>query len=562
MREARARAVASSEGPPGPPRSHPRSHTRSQTTHQRTGSLEDRLGGPADPAPGSGGAAGGAAPGGPSPPNAGMTALDLQGAGTAAPPGEEAGAERVERERERSPMYRRPEEEGEEEDGAGGSGAGEPRPPDAPGAAAAGPGKRAGAKQAPVGYRVERGKIPAPARNYYPDLQPKPQAIHGDDEEGHLIYRLGENITDRYKILSNLGEGTFGKVVECWDRIKRKYVAMKIIRNVQKYRDAAMIELEVLSTLRTFDKDGRWHCVRFHEWFDYRNHICMTFDKLGPSLYDFLRRNNYRPFDLSFVQAFSKQLLEAVEFLHRQRLCHTDLKPENILLKSSQYTKEDPPPGSRRGRRVPSLKNIVLIDFGSATFEDDYHSSIVSTRHYRAPEVILGLGWSYPCDIWSVGGIIFELITGEALFQTHENREHLAMMERVLGPIPADLSRRATKGATKYFTRRSPYRGERGVGERPPAAAGEDREPTRSPSVQDGPLKLNWPEPGTTGESVSAVKRLGPLKDLMGGLCDSSVTDELERLADLITLMLQYDPETRITAEEALKHDFFAAPRA
>lgn len=75
---------------------------------------------------------------------------------------------------------------------------------------------------------------------------------------------------------------------------------------------------------------------------------------------------------------------------------------------------------------------IRLIDFGSATFQDEYHSSVVSTRHYRAPEIILGLGWSYPCDIWSIGCILVEFYTGDALFQTHDNLEHLAMMEAVV----------------------------------------------------------------------------------------------------------------------------------
>ena len=55
----------------------------------------------------------------------------------------------------------------------------------------------------------------------------------------------------------------------------------------------------------------------------------------------------------------------------------------------------------------------------------------MSTRHYRAPEVILGLGWSFPCDLWSAGCILVELATGDALFQTHENLEHLAMMQQV-----------------------------------------------------------------------------------------------------------------------------------
>ena len=66
-------------------------------------------------------------------------------------------------------------------------------------------------------------------------------------------------------------------------------------------------------------------------------------------------------------------------------------------------------------RSLPEGSGIKVIDFGSATFKDQYHSSIVSTRHYRAPEVILGLGWSFPCDIWSVGCILVELATGQAL---------------------------------------------------------------------------------------------------------------------------------------------------
>ena len=55
----------------------------------------------------------------------------------------------------------------------------------------------------------------------------------------------------------------------------------------------------------------------------------------------------------------------------------------------------------------------------------------MSTRHYRAPEIILNLGWSSPCDIWSIGCILVEFFTGDALFQTHDNLEHLAMMEAV-----------------------------------------------------------------------------------------------------------------------------------
>jgi len=72
-----------------------------------------------------------------------------------------------------------------------------------------------------------------------------------------------------------------------------------------------------------------------------------VFERLGLSLYDFLRKNSYKPFHLDIVRAFGRQLLEAVAYLHDLALIHTDLKPENILLQSSEYDKQTPPPGSR-----------------------------------------------------------------------------------------------------------------------------------------------------------------------------------------------------------------------
>jgi dual-specificity kinase len=129
--------------------------------------------------------------------------------------------------------------------------------------------------------------------------------------------------------------------------------------------------------------------------------------------------------------------------LHDLNLIHTDLKPENILLVKSDaqefpYNRRVPSSSTTTSRSITTRKvlldtEIRLIDFGSATFNDEYHSSVVSTRHYRAPEIIMGLGWSFPCDIWSIGCILVEFFTGDALFQTHDNLEHLAMMQEVVG---------------------------------------------------------------------------------------------------------------------------------
>lgn len=146
--------------------------------------------------------------------------------------------------------------------------------------------------------------------------------------------------------------------------------------------------------------------------------------------------------------------------LHDLNLIHTDLKPENILLVDSQYqtfTYNRPVPSSSaltnrtaKFRKVLLEPEIRLIDFGSATFDDEYHSTVVSTRHYRAPEIYLNIGWSYPCDIWSIGCILVEFYTGDALFQTHDDLEHLAMMEAVCGgPIDKNLIRQVTSNKKK-----------------------------------------------------------------------------------------------------------------
>lgn len=244
------------------------------------------------------------------------------------------------------------------------------------------------------------------------------------------------------------------------DRKRGTKVAIKVIRSVQKYRDASRIELRVLSTLASNDKENKNRCIHLRDCFDFRNHICIVTDLYGQSVFDFLKSNQFVPFPSTHIQKFAKQLfasvackmtpkpilpsftnLEAV--LHDLSLIHTDLKPENILLVNNAYqtftynrnipSSSTTQTRSARHRRVLLDPEIRLIDFGSATFNEEYHSSVVSTRHYRAPEIILNLGWSFPCDIWSIGCILVEFFTGDALFQTHDNLEHLAMMEAVIG---------------------------------------------------------------------------------------------------------------------------------
>ncbi|KAJ4376641.1 serine threonine protein kinase CMGC group [Didymella sp. IMI 355093] len=361
-----------------------------------------------------------------------------------------------------------------------------------------------------------------------------------DDEDGHYIVVPEADLTERYQILKLLGQGTFGKVVEAYDKRKGTKCAIKVIRSVPKYRDASRIELRVLSTLASNDKHNINRCIHLRDCFDFRNHICIVTDLYGQSVFDFLKSNSFVPFPSSHIQKFAKQLFTSVAFLHDLNLIHTDLKPENILLVQNAYqtfTYNRTVPSSSttvnrtaRHRKVLLDPEIRLIDFGSATFNDEYHSSVVSTRHYRAPEIILNLGWSFPCDIWSIGCILVEFFTGDALFQTHDNLEHLAMMEAVCGgKIDRDIvravykqdrtnSRNSANSAARYFKN----------------------------------YKLDYPNNDINKASKKYVKAMKKLHETIPGH-----TDFNKQFLDLLRRIFVYDPKKRITAKEALQHPWF-----
>uniref|UniRef100_A0A8C5CG46 dual-specificity kinase n=1 Tax=Gadus morhua TaxID=8049 RepID=A0A8C5CG46_GADMO len=315
-----------------------------------------------------------------------------------------------------------------------------------------------------------------------------------DDGEGHLIYHIGDMLRARYEIMSTLGEGAFGKVVECIDHNNGgPRMALKIIKNIDRYREAALSEVEVLEQMNSLDYDP---------------------PTLGPITYDFLKENNFQPFPIENIQHMAYSIVRACRFLHKNKLTHTDLKPENILFIDSQYDIEYSPI-LRRDQRTLKNPEVKVVDFGNATYEHEHHTSVVSTRHYRAPEVILDLGWDHSCDVWSIGCILVEYYLGTTLFQTHDSKEHLAMMERILGPIPTNLLQKTRK--RRYVHR----------------------------------YKLDWDGNSSSGRFVK--KSCKPLKEYM--MCQS---EDHQNFFDMVEKMMAYDPAKRLTLEQAMRHPFLA----
>ncbi|KAF6001764.1 Dual specificity protein kinase clk3 [Cyanidiococcus yangmingshanensis] len=368
-------------------------------------------------------------------------------------------------------------------------------------------------------------------------------ALQPDDPDGHVQYNVGEGLgptadfpNGRYQILAPLGSGTFGKVVSCWDRATEQLVAVKIIRAIRKYAEAARMEIDILLELGRKDPTSRYHCVRLLSYFTHlcqqdSAHVCLVFEHLGPSLFDVLMRNHFRPLPVPILRAVARQLLEAIAFLHEHnQTVHTDIKPENVLIVPSSYYPN---------RQITERVQIRLIDFGSASRLDkvNVRHAIVSTRHYRAPEIILGTGWSFACDIWSFGAMMVECYTGQTLFQSHDDLEHLELMQKLLqgeadevitppprpSPSSTSVSSQRRREALKLF--------------------------------RDG--HLNWPDgieeqvPNSLArqKSIRRVARMPQLRAIF--------RPEHADLLHLIRCCLTIDPGRRWRPSDLLRHPFF-----
>jgi len=275
------------------------------------------------------------------------------------------------------------------------------------------------------------------------------------DEKGYIRFIPGLIIDNKYKMIRQLGKGTFSRVFECHKvasininnskrnkNKKKKRVekyAVKIIRNVYKYQLAAQTELSVLRRITSQDPSNTSCCIHIIENSNFKGHPIFVFPLLGKSIYSFMVSNGYKPFCYNDVIDLMWQICRGVAYIHSLNIIITDLKPENIVLVNDKIDKNNPNIGLYS---CPKSTKINLIDFGSAVVHsptNNTHSHLIQTRHYRAPEVVFKLNWSFSADIWSIGCILVELIHGKMLFNTHCSIDHLNQMVKCIDAPPTQL---------------------------------------------------------------------------------------------------------------------------
>ncbi|XP_037047008.1 dual specificity tyrosine-phosphorylation-regulated kinase 2 isoform X3 [Bradysia coprophila] len=332
-----------------------------------------------------------------------------------------------------------------------------------------------------------------------------------DNEHGSYIHIPHDHVAYRYEVLKIIGKGSFGQVVKAYDHKTHEHVALKMVRNEKRFHRQAQEEIRILQHLRKQDKDNTMNIIHMYDYFTFRNHMCITFEILYINLYELIKKNKFQGFSLQLVRKFAHSLLQCLDALSRNKIIHCDMKPENVLLK-------------QQGR-----SGIKVIDFGSSCYENQRVYTYIQSRFYRAPEVILGVKYGMAIDMWSLGCILAELLTGYALLPGEDEADQLACIIELLGMPPQSLLDQSKRA--KNFISAKGY---------PRYCSAE--------TLEDGTIILG---PGLSRRGKERRPPGG--KDLRTALkgCD----DQL--FLSFLRGCLELDPELRMTPSQALRHSWF-----
>lgn len=216
---------------------------------------------------------------------------------------------------------------------------------------------------------------------------------------------------NRYVVVQQLGDGTYGSVVLAQRRDSGEKVAIKRMKRKYYSWDEAMNLREV----KSLKKLNHANIVKLREVIRENDTLYFVFEYMRGNLYQ-LMRDAERPFPEPVLRNILYQVLQGLAHMHRHGFFHRDLKPENLLCAG------------------PELVKIADLGLAREVRSRPPYTDYVSTRWYRAPEVLLrDTHYGPPIDLWALGCIAAELYTCRPLFPGNSEIDQLYKICSVLG---------------------------------------------------------------------------------------------------------------------------------
>ncbi|KAI9718261.1 MAG: hypothetical protein M1812_004251 [Candelaria pacifica] len=333
-------------------------------------------------------------------------------------------------------------------------------------------------------------------------------------------------LEDRFEVLKDIGDGSFGSVVLARVRTAGATVARRgtvvAIKTMKKTFEsmAPCLELREVIFLRSLPAHA--HLVPaldiFLDPYSKKLHICMEF--MDGNLYQLMKARDHKRLDGSSVKSILFQIMAGLEHIHAHSFFHRDIKPENILVSTTA-----PQDGNTAFRRysamvtppsTPPNYTVKIADFGLAreTHSKLPYTTYVSTRWYRAPEVLLRAGeYSAPVDIWAIGAMAVEIATLKPLFPGSNEVDQVWRVCEIMGSPGNWYNKNGAR-----------------------VGGGDWREGTRLAG------KLGFSFPKMAPHSIDTI-----LQEPQWPAA----------LSDFVTWCLMWDPRNRPTSAQALSHEYF-----
>lgn len=334
-------------------------------------------------------------------------------------------------------------------------------------------------------------------------------------------------LEDKFEILNDIGDGSFGSVALARVRSAGAHIARRgtlvAIKTMKKSFEsfAHCMELREVIFLRSLPNHP--HLVPaldiFLDPYSRRLHIAMEY--MDGNLYQLMKARDHKHLDAHSVKSILFQIISGLEHIHQHEFFHRDIKPENILVSTSAPT--DSGSAFRRYSALvtppstPPVYTIKIADFGLAreTHSKLPYTTYVSTRWYRAPEVLLRAGeYSAPVDIWAIGAMAVEIATLKPLFPGGNEVDQVWRVCEIMGSPGSWVNKHSAR-----------------------VGGGEWKDGVRLAQ------KLGFSFPKMAPHSMDTI--------LQAPQWPAS-------LAHFVTWCLMWDPRNRPTSSQALGHEYFA----